>query len=205
MYRVIVLYEQEPDADAYAEHVELCKQVPELGLPPRQGDRRADGRCRARVLRRVGVRRRGRVQDRDAERRVHGDGQGRVQARLPAADASSSSSFELEPRRAVLADRGDALGDVRPRHVEELERERRVEGRAGGAQPVVQRELRVSRSPLANRTRAGGRSRAPSPRARRRARRATRGRCARRPRRRSARTTTGGTSPSPARTEAARR
>jgi hypothetical protein len=28
MYRVIVLYEQEPDADAYAEHAELCKQVP---------------------------------------------------------------------------------------------------------------------------------------------------------------------------------
>jgi hypothetical protein len=28
MYRVIVLYEQEPDADSYAEHVELCRQVP---------------------------------------------------------------------------------------------------------------------------------------------------------------------------------
>jgi hypothetical protein len=28
MYRVIVLYDQEPDADAYAEHAELCKQVP---------------------------------------------------------------------------------------------------------------------------------------------------------------------------------
>jgi hypothetical protein len=28
MYRVIVLYEQEPDGDSYAEHVELCKQVP---------------------------------------------------------------------------------------------------------------------------------------------------------------------------------
>jgi hypothetical protein len=28
MYRVIVLYDAEPDADAYAEHVELCKQVP---------------------------------------------------------------------------------------------------------------------------------------------------------------------------------
>jgi uncharacterized protein (TIGR02118 family) len=28
MHRVIVLYEQEPDADSYAEHVELCKQVP---------------------------------------------------------------------------------------------------------------------------------------------------------------------------------
>ena len=28
MYRVIVLYEQEPDADAYAEHVEVCEKVP---------------------------------------------------------------------------------------------------------------------------------------------------------------------------------
>ena len=28
MYRAIVLYEQEPDANAYAEHAELCRQVP---------------------------------------------------------------------------------------------------------------------------------------------------------------------------------
>jgi hypothetical protein len=28
MYRVIVLYDEAPDADAYAEHAELCKQVP---------------------------------------------------------------------------------------------------------------------------------------------------------------------------------
>ena len=28
MYRVIVLYDEEPQADSYAEHVELCKQVP---------------------------------------------------------------------------------------------------------------------------------------------------------------------------------
>ena len=28
MYRVIVLYEQEPDADSYAEHAEVCRQVP---------------------------------------------------------------------------------------------------------------------------------------------------------------------------------
>jgi hypothetical protein len=28
MYRVIVLYDQEPDADSYAEHVELCNRVP---------------------------------------------------------------------------------------------------------------------------------------------------------------------------------
>ena len=27
MYRVVVLYEHEPDADAYAEHAELCSQV----------------------------------------------------------------------------------------------------------------------------------------------------------------------------------
>jgi hypothetical protein len=28
MYRVIVLYDEEPQADSYAEHVELCKLVP---------------------------------------------------------------------------------------------------------------------------------------------------------------------------------
>jgi hypothetical protein len=28
MYRVIVLYEQEPDQESYAEHVEVCKKVP---------------------------------------------------------------------------------------------------------------------------------------------------------------------------------
>lgn len=28
MLRVIVLYEQEPDADSYAEHAEVCKNVP---------------------------------------------------------------------------------------------------------------------------------------------------------------------------------
>ncbi len=28
MHRVIVLYEQEPDADSYAEHAEVCKNVP---------------------------------------------------------------------------------------------------------------------------------------------------------------------------------
>ena len=28
MYRVIVLYDEEPDAAAYAEHAELCRQVP---------------------------------------------------------------------------------------------------------------------------------------------------------------------------------
>ena len=28
MYRVVVLYEEAPDADAYAEHVEVAKQVP---------------------------------------------------------------------------------------------------------------------------------------------------------------------------------
>jgi hypothetical protein len=28
MYRVIVLYDEAPDPDAYAEHAELCRQVP---------------------------------------------------------------------------------------------------------------------------------------------------------------------------------
>jgi hypothetical protein len=27
MYRVVVLYEQEPDADSYAEHAEVCARV----------------------------------------------------------------------------------------------------------------------------------------------------------------------------------
>src|SRR5581483_8084625 len=45
--------------------------------------------------------------------------------------------------RTLLAHGGDALVDVRPRHVEELERERRVERRPREPQPVVQRELRV--------------------------------------------------------------
>src|SRR4029079_14570498 len=58
----------------------------ELRLPSRQGHGRADGRGQARVLRRVGVRRRAGVPERDPQRRVHGDGQGRVQARLPAAE-----------------------------------------------------------------------------------------------------------------------
>ena len=28
MYRVIVFYPEQPDADSYAEHAELCRQVP---------------------------------------------------------------------------------------------------------------------------------------------------------------------------------
>lgn len=28
MYRVVVLYEHEPDADSYAEHAAICAQVP---------------------------------------------------------------------------------------------------------------------------------------------------------------------------------
>jgi hypothetical protein len=28
MHRVIVLYQEEPDAESYAEHAELCRQVP---------------------------------------------------------------------------------------------------------------------------------------------------------------------------------
>ena len=28
MYRVVVFYEDEPDAEAYAQHAELCAQVP---------------------------------------------------------------------------------------------------------------------------------------------------------------------------------
>jgi hypothetical protein len=29
MYRVVVLYEHEPDAEQYEEHAELCKRVPD--------------------------------------------------------------------------------------------------------------------------------------------------------------------------------
>ena len=29
MYRVIVLYQQEPESDSYAEHVEICRRVPQ--------------------------------------------------------------------------------------------------------------------------------------------------------------------------------
>ncbi len=45
MHRVIVLYEQEPDAGPYAEHAELFGHGAERRLPPRHGHRRADGRA----------------------------------------------------------------------------------------------------------------------------------------------------------------
>ncbi len=32
MYRVVVLYEEEPDSGEYAEHVEVCRRVPN-GVP----------------------------------------------------------------------------------------------------------------------------------------------------------------------------
>src|SRR5881396_3915460 len=69
----------------------------ELGLPPRQGVRLADGRARTCVLRGVGVRRRGRIQERDAQRGVHGDREGRLQARLPAAECGVRRALVSEP------------------------------------------------------------------------------------------------------------
>ena len=49
-----------------------------------------------------------------------------------------------KPRFALLAHGRNALVHVGPRQVEELERKRRVEGGPGGAQPVVEGELRVA-------------------------------------------------------------
>src|SRR5947208_9900655 len=68
-----------------------------LGVPARQGLRGTDGGTVARVLRGVGVRRRGSIQERDAERRVHGDRQGRVQARLSAAGRGLRRRLVSEP------------------------------------------------------------------------------------------------------------
>ena len=51
-------------------------------------------------------------------------------ANAPPPCHTGSTIGGAEVRRALLADGGDALVDVRPRHVEELERERRVERRA---------------------------------------------------------------------------
>ena len=83
-------------------------------------------------------------------RRVRGDRR-RTRWRWAAGSASSSrgsrrSRLEAlgEPRLALLAHGRNALVHVGARQVEELERERRVEGRPGGAQPVVERELRVA-------------------------------------------------------------
>src|SRR5213082_3890878 len=68
-----------------------------LGVPARQGLRGTDGGAVARVLRGMGVRGRGRIQERDAERRVHGDRQGRVQARLSAAERVLRRRLVSEP------------------------------------------------------------------------------------------------------------
>src|SRR5439155_17620755 len=88
---------------------------PELRVPTRQGDRCADGRARTRVLRRVGVRRRGRVQGRDPERRVHGDRQGRVQARLSAAERGVRRARMSEPDAPLPLDPAE-LGFERIRY-----------------------------------------------------------------------------------------
>ena len=205
MVRAVVLYGEEPDPERYAEHVELCGTCPG-DLPPRPALRGRRWASRRTVLRRMGVRRQGRLQGRRALT---------ASSWRPGKDAlaigrpSTVEFVELvsasEPRRALLAHRGDALADVRPGHVEELERERRVERRARGAQPVVERELRVAD----RRLRAGGEPprdrRARAPRAPPPARRARRARSAPPRRRRSARTAAGGTSPSPSRRAAATR
>src|SRR6185436_14254039 len=53
------------------------------------------------------------------------------------------TSGAAEARRAALANGGHAFARVGAGHVQELERERCVEDRARGPQPVVERELRV--------------------------------------------------------------
>src|SRR5215467_932494 len=85
MYRVVVLRARARRRVVYRTRGTLCAG-PERSLPPRQGGGRADGRAGPRLLRRVGIRRRAGVSERDPQRRVHGDRQGRVQARVPAAD-----------------------------------------------------------------------------------------------------------------------
>ena len=135
MVRVLVLYDEEPDATAYAEHVELCRQVPggtfrhgkvfgaPMGEPAHRyyaewefaGPGRVQGGGRdATEFAATGkdALRCGGLPDRSSSRRA------RVVERL------------AEARRALLAHGGDALVHVGPGHVEELERERRVERRA---------------------------------------------------------------------------
>ena len=94
MVRAFVLYEAEPDAARYEQHAELCRQVPGGDVPPRPRLRRADGRAEVQVLRRVGVRRHGRVQGRRAHRRVQATGQGRDGDGHPASTSTSPRSSD---------------------------------------------------------------------------------------------------------------
>src|SRR6478736_8393736 len=84
-------------------------------VPPRCGLRVPDGRAVTRVLRGMGVRRRGRVQGRDAKRRVHGHGEGRVQARLPAAERHVRRRLVSEPDAPLPLDPAE-LGFERIRY-----------------------------------------------------------------------------------------
>ena len=205
MIRVFVLYGEEPDPQRYAQHVELCERVP--GATFRHGKvfGAPMGEPKHRYYAEL------ELPDMDAFKAA---------ARSPEFMATGkdamgwASAFTVEfadvvasaeLRRPLLAHGGDALVDVGARHVEELERERRVERGARCAQPVVERELRVPDRGLRPGREPRARSRARAPRARPPARRARRARCAPPRRRRAARRAAGGTSPSRARRGAATR
>ena len=112
-------------------------------LPPRQGLRQPDGRAGPPLLRRMGVRQTG-TRSRRQPRPTSSSRPERTRTSAAFRSRRSSSSRSTNRTgRALLAYRRDALVDVRPGHVEELERERGVEGRPREAQPVVEGELRV--------------------------------------------------------------
>src|SRR6478672_4661303 len=106
-------------AGAGRRRVRRARQALQAGagvrVPPRCGLRVPDGRAVTRVLRGMGVRRRGRVQGRDAKRRVHGHGEGRVQARLPAAERHVRRRLVSEPDAPLPLDPAE-LGFERIRY-----------------------------------------------------------------------------------------
>ena len=145
MVRVVVLYDEAPDPQRYEQHLALCRSVP--GATFRHGPvfGAPVGEPQHAVLRRVRVAGPGLVQGGRVVRRVRGDRAGRDGDGAGGSASSSRGSSALgKPRLALLAHGRNAFVHVGPRQVEELERERRVEGRPGGAQPVVERELRVA-------------------------------------------------------------
>ena len=81
MYRVIVLYEQEPDAGAYEGHVDVCRLVP--GGEFRHGKVFGSpmGEPQYAYYAEWEFSGRGDVPGRDDQRRVHGKRQGRARSR----------------------------------------------------------------------------------------------------------------------------
>ena len=70
----------------YAEHVELCRQVPNAVFRHGKVTGAPMGEPKHAYYAEWEFADEDAFKSGDAERRVHGDGQGRVQARLPAAD-----------------------------------------------------------------------------------------------------------------------